>query len=234
MGLDPQALADQAYQFALGGIDLVKDDHGLTNQPFARFAERATRCAEAVARANARTGHACRYVANVTAPADQLLERAHLAKRSGAGGLLIAPGLAGLDAIRQLATDEDLSLPILAHPAFAGSFVTSAGCGIAHGVLFGQLFRLAGADATIYPNYGGRFSFTREECLEIARATVAPLGKLAPIFPAPGGGMTIDRTADLLEVYGRDFLLLVGGGLHRRSADLAENARHFVGLLEAA
>jgi ribulose-bisphosphate carboxylase large chain len=31
MGLSAKALADLAYGFALGGIDLIKDDHGLTD-----------------------------------------------------------------------------------------------------------------------------------------------------------------------------------------------------------
>jgi len=232
MGLDARALAEQAYQFALGGIDLVKDDHGLTDQAFAPFAERVKRCADAVASANARSGGRSRYVVNVTGPADQLLVRAHLARRAGAGGLLIAPALTGLDAVRMLAADDGVALPVIAHPAFGGAFTASPASGISHGALFGTLARLAGADATIFPNHGGRFAFTREECLSIAAATAEPLGALAPIFPAPGGGMTTDRAADMREVYGRDFVLLIGGGLHRRGPDLADNARHFVELLE--
>ena len=40
MGLPAHALADLAYQFALGGIDIIKDDHGLADQSFAPFKER--------------------------------------------------------------------------------------------------------------------------------------------------------------------------------------------------
>ena len=232
MGLSAEDLAAQARQFALGGIDLIKDDHGLTDQPYAPFAERVARCCEAVAEANARTGRRCAYLPNVTGPAGALLERAHLARRHGAGGLLVSPFLAGLDAMRQLAADGGLDLPVLAHPAFGGSFVTSGSSGFSHGALYGQLMRLAGADATIYPNYGGRFAFTRAECTEIAAATAEPMGSIAPIFPAPGGGMTVDRVPDMLAVYGREFVMLIGGGLHRRGPDLAESARYFVALLE--
>jgi len=233
MGLAAAQLADQARQFALGGIDLIKDDHGLTDQPYATFSERVARCCEAVAEANARTGRRCVYVPNVTGRSDHLLARVDEARRRGAGALLVSPFLTGLDAMRQLADDEGVALPILAHPAFGGSFVTCATTGIAHGVLYGQLMRLAGADASIYPNFGGRFSFTREECEAIATATAEPMGTIAPIFPAPGGGMTVDRVPDMLEVYGREFILLMGAGLHRRGPDLAENARFFVDLLES-
>jgi ribulose-bisphosphate carboxylase large chain len=233
MGLDARALADQAHRFALGGIDLVKDDHGLTDQVFAPFAERVKRCADAVSTANARTGLRSRYVANVTGPADQVLARAHLARSAGAGGLLVSPFLTGLDALRALAADASLGLPVLAHPAFGGSFVTAPANGIAHGVLFGTLTRLAGADVTIFPNHGGRFWFSREECLSIAAATAAPLGGLRPSFPSPGGGMTTERAGEMRDSYGREFVLLIGGGLHRRGPDLAASARHFVGVLEA-
>jgi ribulose-bisphosphate carboxylase large chain len=45
--------------------------------------------------------------------------------------------------------------------------------------------------------------------------------------------MTTDRARDMLEVYGRDFVLLIGGGLHRRGPDLTDNVRYFVNLLES-
>src|SRR5690606_2754524 len=59
MGLSAKALAEFAYRFALGGMDVIKDDHGLANQSFAPFKERVERCAEAVARANRETGGNC-------------------------------------------------------------------------------------------------------------------------------------------------------------------------------
>ncbi len=233
MGLPAAALAEQAYTFALGGIDIIKDDHGLANQPFTLFHERVAACAAAVAQANAETGRTSIYVPNVTGPAETTLARAHHARALGAGGLMIAPGLAGLDAARTLADDDTLALPVLAHPAFQGSYVTSPTGGIAHGLLFGTLARLAGADASIFPNYGGRFSFSQQECTDIARATGAPLGLLAASFPAPGGGMTIQRIAEMGDHYGPDVLFLMGGGLHTHSPDLLENTRLFHRLVAA-
>ncbi|MFI5368152.1 MAG: RuBisCO large subunit C-terminal-like domain-containing protein [Spirochaetia bacterium] len=231
MGLSPTALADQAYQFAAGGIDIVKDDHGLTDQSFCPFSERVARCAEAVARANTETGLKSIYVPNVTGPAGLLERRAEEARSAGAGGLLLCPGLMGIDALRFLAEHEDIRLPVLAHPSFTGSFVTAAESGISHAVLYGQLMRLAGADATVFPNYGGRFSFSREQCAGIAALCAEEMGGLRPILPAPGGGMTADRAGDMREVYGRDFILLIGAGLHRLGGDLRRNAAQFVELV---
>lgn len=231
MGKSPQELAGLAYQFALGGIDIIKDDHGLSDQPFCPYRERVTACATAVARANARTGKNCLYVPNITAPALALAERVRFAQTVGAGGLLIAPGLTGFDTLRMLAADETVNLPLISHPAWLGSLVTSPDNGVAHAVIFGQLQRLAGADASIYPNYGGRFAFSREECASIADGCRIPMGHYPPIFPAPGGGMTLDRIPDLLALYGEDVLFLMGGGLYGRSPDLADNARYFLSLV---
>jgi ribulose-bisphosphate carboxylase large chain len=232
MGLSSAALAELAYRFALGGIDIVKDDHGLADQPFSPFAERVARCADAVARANARTGRRSIYMPNVTGPFDLVMERCAEAKSAGAGGILVCPGLTGLDAMRVISAENSLSLPVMAHPAFLGSYVTSETNGFSHYALYGQLMRLAGADATVFPNYGGRFSFTREECAEIARGCSDPMGTVAPIFPTPGGGMTLDRVRDMVGLYGGDFIILMGGGLHRSGPDLAANSLAFISMLE--
>lgn len=227
MGLSPEQLAQLAYQCALGGIDIIKDDHGLADQPFCRYEERVERCADAVARANQETGQHAIYMPNVTAPADQLLDRALFAKQAGAGGLLIAPGLTGMDGMRILADDDRVDLPLMSHPAFQGSFVVSPQSGISHYALYGQMMRLAGADASVYPNYGGRFSFSRAECRSIVAGCTVAMGHLKPIFPTPGGGMSLDRIPDMQQVYGRAVIYLIGGGLHRGGPDLVANSRTF-------
>jgi ribulose-bisphosphate carboxylase large chain len=234
MGLSADLLARQAFACALGGIDIIKDDHGLADQPFAPFQIRVSACVEAVRRANDETGRNAIYMPNVTAPADQVVDRAHAAKEAGAGGLLVAPGIVGLDTMRYLADDDRLGLPIMSHPAFQGSLVTSPAEGLSHAVIFGQIARLAGADATIYPNFGGRFSFSRDACLSIVEATAAPMGSIKPIFPTPGGGMSLARVPELLDFYGQEVIFLIGGGLHSHGPDLVENCRFFSRLLENA
>ncbi len=231
LGLSCQELANLAYQFALGGMDMIKDDHGITDQSCSPFKERVTRCAEAVRKAGKETGRSALYIANITAPHREVMKRARIAKDAGAGGLMVAPGIIGFDLMRELADDDTLALPILTHPALQGSFVTSRN-GISHGVIFGQLARLGGADATIFPNFGGRFSFSREQCKEIAGATDEPMGHVKSIFPAPGGGMGLDKVPDMLETYGQDLIFLIGGGLFKHGPDLVENCRFFRKMVE--
>jgi ribulose-bisphosphate carboxylase large chain len=224
-------LADLAYRFALGGMDMIKDDHGLTDQCCSPFEERVKRCAEAVRKASTETGRPSLYVTNITAPHGEVVKRAKIAKKAGAGGLMLAPGLVGFDLMRELADDDSIALPILTHPAFQGSFVTSRN-GISHGVLFGQLARLAGADTTIFPNFGGRFSFSCSECKEIAHATNESMGHLKSIFPAPGGGMSLDKVPEMIETYGHELIFLIGGGLFKHGPDLVENCRYFRKMVE--
>jgi len=232
LGLSAEELARLAGRFAAGGIDVIKDDHGLANQPFARFAERAERCAQAVRKAAASMGHAILYAPNVTAPTGEVHERARFAKQVGAGALLICPGLTGLDAMRALADDDSLGMPILAHPAFLGSFVTSADDGISPYALFGQLMRLAGADASIFPHFGGRFGFSLDECREVADGCRDALGNLKSIFPAPGGGMNLQRLPELLEFYGSEVMFLVGADLVRNGPGIEKNCEIYRRLSE--
>ncbi len=231
MGLSSEELGDLAYRFALGGMDIIKDDHGLSNQSCSPFEERVELCASAVKRACGETGQHAIYVANITAPHCEVMKRARFAKAAGAGGLMAAPGLIGMDLMKEVAEDDDIALPIFTHPALQGSYVISRN-GISHGVIFGQLARLAGADATIFPNFGGRFSFTREECSDIVRGTALPMGSLKSIFPAPGGGMGLARVPEMLETYGHDLIFLIGGGLFKHGPDLVENCRHFRKMVE--
>ena len=233
MGLSANDLAKLAYKFAKGGIDIIKDDHGIANQIFSPFKERVRKCSQAVLQANQETGHNSIYMVNISGPNEKIVEKAYFAKEVGAGGFLLSPGLLGFDTVRQLAENDAISLPIMAHPALLGSFVTNPANGISHGMLFGQLMRLIGADAIIYPNYGGRFSFSQYECESIVEMTQIPMGQISSIFPTPAGGMTIDRIPEMYNVYGNDVIFLIGGDLHRHSKDLINNSQKFKSMVEA-
>jgi ribulose-bisphosphate carboxylase large chain len=228
VGLSPAALADLAYQFAVGGLDLIKDDQGLVDQAFCPFNERITRCGAAVARANRETGRHCLYFPNVTGSAKGIDKRSLVAKEAGVGGVLICPGLVGFDAIRLLARDERLDLPVMSHPTFLGSFIVNADSGIAPSVLFGQLPRLAGADVSIFPTYGGRFPMTQEDCRQIATETALPWSGLKPIFPTAAGRIHHDRIRELIELYGNDVVIVVGGEILQPRKEVATNCRELV------
>jgi ribulose-bisphosphate carboxylase large chain len=232
MGTSADKLAEMAFAFALGGIDIIKDDHGLANQVWAPFEERVTKCAKAVKRANAITGRNCLYAPCLNAPAHLVLKRAKFAKAAGCGAVLMLPGLTGLDTCRVLAEDAEFNLPIIAHPSISGAMLGGGSRnevrGFSHKVLLGILPRLAGCDVTIFPNFGGRFGFSKDECQDIQRGCTSVLGSKPAIFPSPGGGMTLEKIKIMREAYGQDVLLLIGGSLYSHSNDLTANARHFM------
>ena len=211
MGLSAVELAQRCEAFARGGIDIIKDDHGLADQPAAPFAERLARCQAAVTRANAASGGNSLYFPNVTAPLAQLQKRLAAARAAGCRGVLISPWLVGLDTLRLIR--DEYGLAILAHPALTGSLFARH-AGMAPELVLGDLFRLAGADAVIYPNAGGRFDFSAATCVRINHHLRRPLGSLRTSLPAPAGGMDVANAGHWLRRYGPDTLLLIGGSLY--------------------
>ncbi|HRE14129.1 MAG TPA: ribulose 1,5-bisphosphate carboxylase, partial [Usitatibacteraceae bacterium] len=159
----------------------------------------------AIDQANRETGGRTIYAPTLSGRPREWRAQLRIAKDYGVKAALVAPMLVGLPAFVELREDTDLAL--LAHPALAGA------SRIAPPVLLGTLFRLFGADATIFPNHGGRFSYSRETCLALCDAARGPLEGMAPILPVPAGGMTVERVPEMLAGYGPDTMLLIGGGL---------------------
>jgi ribulose-bisphosphate carboxylase large chain len=222
MGMSAAELAERAYQFARGGVQIIKDDHGVADQPDAPFAERLERAQAAIERANAETGGNSLYFPNVTAGYAELPRRLAAAKAAGCKGVLINAWVTGLDAMRY-ARDE-FGLALMAHPALTGGYFASSEHGIAPELLLGDLFRVAGADASIYPNTGGRFGFSLATCEAINERLRRPLAGIKPSFPTPGGGMDIQRAPEWVRRYGPDTIVLIGGSLYAQG-DLAAASR---------
>ena len=214
-GMPPEALADLAMRFARGGVDFIKDDHGLADQDYSPFRERVRACARAVAKANAETGGRTRYAPSLSGHLDQLRHQVKVAREEGVDTVLIAPMLVGLPTYHALVC-EFPDVANLAHPALAGAQR------IAPPLLLGKLFRLLGADAVIFPNYGGRFGYSSETCQRLAEAARAPWGSLKAAVPVPAGGMTPERVTEMLDFYGQDAMLLIGGGLLAAGEHLTE------------
>lgn len=224
-GSSVRELAEIAYRCVLGGADIIKDDHGLANQVTAPFRERAVAVSEAVAEANAKTGGSARYFVNVTGHSGYAMDEAFQAKEAGAGGVLLMPGLMGFGVVQALARDASFNLPIMTHPSFTGPFVLTPETGVDHALMYGVFQRLAGSDISVFPNVGGRFGFSAEECLSIARACRDPEGLGQPMMPSPGGGMSVERAGDMVSMYGEDVVYLLGGSLLRAGDKIADAVR---------
>ena len=219
-GMDAAALAGLAERLARGGIDLVKDDHGLAEQAAAPFAARVPACAAAVRRASAATGHPTIYAPALAGHHGQMRAQLLLAREEGVAAALLTPMIAGPATMQALA-EEFPDIVLLAHPSLGGA------ARIAPEVLIGTLFPLFGADAVIFPTHGGRFGYSATTCRAIAETARTPLTGRPGALPVPAGGMTLARVPELLDFYGPDTMLLIGGSLLAAGAAVSRAAARF-------
>jgi ribulose-bisphosphate carboxylase large chain len=224
-GLSSEALASLAYTLAFNGVDIVKDDHGLADQAYSPFAKRVAACQRAVARACRDTGRACLYAPSLVGSPRALVAQARVVRAEGVGAVLLAPALIGMPVFYELVA-EHLDVPVIAHPAYAGA------ARVAPPLLLGKLFRWLGADAVIFPNFGGRFAYSREQCAGIANNARCDWAGYAPTLPVPAGGLTMDRVTELVAFYGPDVMLLIGGALLAPADRLAARTRSFVSAIK--
>ena len=219
IGLSTERIAVLCRLFAEAGVDIIKDDHGLANHSFHPFEDRVRACQKAVREANRTTGRQSIYAPNLTGTPTTVLKQLKFAQDEGVGAVMIAPMLLGMPFMAEIAA-EHAKVPILGHPSFAGA------TRIAPELIYGKLFPLYGADATIFCNYGGRFSYTRETCGTIANSLTKPvISGVLPSLPMPAGGIKYHQVADVLSFYGREVILLIGGGLYEAGDDAALRAR---------
>jgi ribulose-bisphosphate carboxylase large chain len=220
VGLPASGLAALAAAFARSGIDVVKDDHGLADQASAPFAERVPHIQRAIDGVNRAEGRRCVYAPSLTGDLRAMLGQAALARDCGVRMFLLAPMVSGVASLAALA--RELGAPLLAHPALAGC------ARIARPLLLGRLFRMFGADATIFPHAGGRFGWALSECEAIAAAARSEWHAFAPALPVPAGGIDAARAGDVAAAYGDDAMLLVGGSLLAGADGVEERCRAFV------
>lgn len=204
-GLSADALAEIAFALALGGLDFVKDDHGLADQSYSPFAERVRACARAVRKAAAMTGAPTRYMPSLYGHFGDMERQIAIAREEGVDTALIAPAIAGVSTLQGLGRAHP-DFAFIAHPTMSGAARVAP-------ALFARLFRLFGADGAIFPNHGGRFGYSRGTCGGIAAGLRDPWGPVKPGVPAPAGGMNVQRVPEMLRFYGKDAMMLIGGAL---------------------
>jgi ribulose-bisphosphate carboxylase large chain len=224
-GSSPQVLAKLAHDIALGGIDYIKDDHGIANQYYSPFAERVPPIAEAVAKAARRTGIPTRYLPSLNGNLDAQREQIAICRANGIDGVLIAPMLCGFAQFQTLKR-ENPDFAFMTHPSMCG-------VPMAPPFLFGKLFRLLGSDATVYANYGGRFGYSAEMCRAIADFALADWPGIKPCMPVPAGGMLLERIPELLDFFGQGVMLLIGGSLLSQKDKITEETKKFCDAVRA-
>jgi ribulose-bisphosphate carboxylase large chain len=220
-GLPPTALADLAARFAMGGVDYIKDDHGLADQSYSRFEPRVEAVTRALAGVERPAGGPVRYVPSVAGDLDAMRSQLAFATAAGVDSVVVAPMIMGLSNFQRIVGDNP-GIAFIAHPSMAGA------ARIAPALLLGKLFRLLGADGVIFPHHGGRFGYSPDTCRAIASQALTDRDGLRSCAPVPAGGMALGRVTEMLDFYGTDVMLLIGGALLEAGENLVDATSAFV------
>ncbi len=214
IGIEPHVGAELFYKVALGGVDVVKDDEVLANTSFSPITARVRAYMEKERQVFEETGEHTLYAVNITDEVDRIKENAYQVIESGANCLMLNYLPSGISALRMLAEDHSIRIPILVHLDLSGSFFSSPNSGISAPLVLGKLSRLAGGDIVIYPSPYGKFLFLRESHIRVAHLLRTPFYHLKPVFPAPSGGVHAGNLSPVIRDLGYDCMLGVGGGIH--------------------
>ncbi|MDD1718334.1 MAG: RuBisCO large subunit C-terminal-like domain-containing protein [Methanoregulaceae archaeon] len=225
VGLNPPDTAEVAYQAAIGGVDLIKDDETLTDQQFCPLAERVPAVMARLDDAREETGHQVLYAVNVTTRPDRIVDRANEVLSLGANMLMVDIFVAGIGALQALAEEPGINVPIHVHRAMHAAFTRSPEHGIAMRP-FARLFRMLGADQLHTGTVSGKMGHRPEETVGDNQALREPCCfGLKPTFPVSSGGLHPGKVSKELTILGSDIVLQAGGGIHGHPDGTAAGAR---------
>lgn len=234
IGYNLDGLREQFMAQALGGVDLIKDDEILFENPLTPMEQRVRVCREAAEEAKHITGKELLYAVNLTGRTSTLKEQALRAIDAGASALLFNVLPYGFDVLQELSSDPDISVPIAAHPSLAGALYPSPHYGIAASLLLGKLMRVAGADLVLFPSPYGSVVMPREENLAIQRELVTSELAIRSSFPVPSAGIHPGLVPQIISDFGTDVVVNAGGGIHGHPDGASSGGRAFLQAIDAS
>lgn len=193
-----------------GGIDIVKDDEILFDNPLTPFEERV----KLGHRVIKESGRKALYAVNLSGRTSELKEKARRGVELGASAYLFNVFAYGLDVLQELAEDPDINVPIMAHPAVSGAFTSAPYHGFSTELMLGKLVRMAGADFTLFPSPYGSVALERSAALKTAQMALDESVPFKPTFPVPSAGIHPGLVPVLFKDFGTDSIINAGGGVH--------------------
>jgi len=223
LGLRTRDHAEVAYEAWSGGCDIVKDDENLSSQRFNIFEDRVIETLERRDRAEEVTGEKKVYMVNVTSETNRMLERAEFVEDHGGRYIMVdvlTCGFAGLQTLR----NNDLNLVIHAHRAGHAAFTRDHKHGISMRVI-AKVSRIIGVDQLHVGTAVGKMSEKRQEVLENIGALKSEMNGLKVVMPVASGGIHPRLVPALINIFGEDFIVQAGGGIHGHRDGTAAGAQ---------
>lgn len=214
MGLTASEWAEVAYEAAIGGVDFIKDDENLVNQPFCPLEERVVNVLEKLDQVKSETGRTVIHAVNVTAKHDVMWKHIETALDHGAKCLMIDVILTGAQELEDMAADPSIKVPIHVHRTMHAAFTRNKKHGISM-LALAKILRLAGGDQLHIGSYGqGKMDSDIEEEKKIKEALLDEIDGIKTVFPVASGGLQPAKVPNLIKYGGRDIIIQAGGGIH--------------------
>ncbi|MHA1687631.1 MAG: RuBisCO large subunit C-terminal-like domain-containing protein [Candidatus Heimdallarchaeaceae archaeon] len=215
MGLTPKEWAEVAYEAAIGGVDFIKDDENLVNQPFCPLEERVINVLEKLDQVKSETGRTVIHAVNVTAKHDVMWRHIETALDHGAKCLMVDVILTGYQELAAMARDQGIKVPIHVHRTMHATFTRNKKHGISM-LAVAKLVRMAGGDQLHIGSYGqGKMDSDVEEEKKIRDALlVEKMDDIKKVFPVASGGLHPGKVPELIKYGGKDIIIQAGGGIH--------------------
>jgi ribulose 1,5-bisphosphate carboxylase large subunit-like protein len=144
-GLSVEEVAEKAYQAALGGCVLMKDDEKMMNPAYCPLEPKVKAVAAALKRAYDESGRRMIYCPHLPVRTDRLRETARRVVEWGATGVMFNVIMAdNIGALQVIAEAKDLDVPVYAH--CGGLAALTTGPRRIDAQVIAKLTRLCGAD----------------------------------------------------------------------------------------
>ncbi len=213
VGLSPKETAQVAYEAAIGGVDFIKDDETLTDQKFCPLYDRITHVMEALDKVKSETGRTVLYSPDITAETYRMMEIAEKAISHGANFLMLDVVPCGYSAIRMLAEDPSINVPLHIHRTGHGAFTRNPKHGIALKVV-AKFTRLVGGDQLHTGTAAGKMVGEASEVADINNFVRGDFLGFKTTMPVASGGIHPGIVGQNIEKLGNDIVIQAGGGIH--------------------
>jgi 2,3-diketo-5-methylthiopentyl-1-phosphate enolase len=213
-GYTPEVGAKLFFEAAAGGVDVIKDDELIGgDRDFNKLADRVKANMDAAHRAEEIKHEPTLYACNITDEVSRLKENAMTVIENGGNCIMVDVHGVGMSAVRMLAEDPEVTVPILGHSCFNGAFTASPYQGMSSKVVT-KLARIMGCDIYLTQPPYGKFDNTFDNYIINMITAKAPMYDVKPMLPFVGGGVVPGLVPKFMKDAGNDILLGVGAGIH--------------------